>query len=83
MYVFTCVYQSTHIHVCLCMYVYILYLILDEFGLFFSSLPVLEVQCCCCSVIKSCLTVCYPVYCSTPGFPVLQYLPEVAQTHVH
>ena len=21
--------------------------------------------------------------CSTPGFPVLRYLPELAQTHVH
>lgn len=26
------VYQSTHIRVYLCMYVYVLYLILDEFG---------------------------------------------------
>ena len=24
-----------------------------------------------------------PVKCSTPGFPVLHYLPEFAQTHVH
>ena len=26
---------------------------------------------------------CNPMDCSTPGFPVLHYLPEVAQTHVH
>ena len=37
----------------------------------------------CCSVIKSCLTLCYPMDCSTPGFPLLYYLPEFAQTHVH
>ena len=26
---------------------------------------------------------CDPVDCSTPGFPVLHQLPELAQTHVH
>ena len=26
---------------------------------------------------------CDPMNCSTPGFPVLHYLPEFAQTHVH
>ena len=37
----------------------------------------------CCSVAKSCLTLCDPMDCSTPGFPVLHYLLEFAQTHVH
>ena len=37
---------------------------------------------CCCSVTKSCLTLCDPMNCSTPGFPVLHYLPEFPQTHV-
>ena len=37
----------------------------------------------CCSVAKSCPTICDPVECSTPGFPVLHYLLEFAQTHVH
>ena len=36
-----------------------------------------------CSVAKWCLTHCDPMDCSTPGFPVLHYLPEFAQTHVH
>ena len=31
----------------------------------------------------SCLTVCDPMDCSTPGFPVHHQLPELAQTHVH
>ena len=31
---------------------------------------------------QSCLTLCDPVDCSMPGFPVLHYLPEFAQTHV-
>ena len=38
---------------------------------------------CCCSVAKSCLTLWDPIDCSMPGFPVLHYLPEFAQTHVH
>ena len=38
---------------------------------------------CCCSVAKSCPTLCNSTDCSTPGFPVLQYLPEFVQTHVH
>ena len=39
--------------------------------------------CCCCSVIQSCFTLCDPMDCSTPGFPVLHHLLELAQTHVH
>ena len=38
---------------------------------------------CCGSVTKSCLTLFSPMNCSTPGFPVLNYLPQFAQTHVH
>ena len=37
---------------------------------------------CCCSVAKSCPTLCDLMDCSTPGFPVLHYLLEFAQTHV-
>ena len=37
----------------------------------------------CCSVAKSCLTLCDPMNCSTPNFLVLQYPTELAQTHVH
>ena len=35
------------------------------------------------SVSQSCLALCDPMDCSTPGFPVHQQLPELAQTHVH
>ena len=37
----------------------------------------------CCSVTQSFLTSCDPMDCSTAGFPVLHYLLEFAQTHVH
>ena len=35
------------------------------------------------SVAQSCLTLCYPMDCSTPGLPVHHQLPEFTQTHVH
>ena len=38
---------------------------------------------CWCSVTKSCPTLCDPMDCRKPGFPVLHCLPEFAQTHVH
>ena len=37
----------------------------------------------CCSVAQSCPTLCNPMDCSTPGFPVLHYLVEFVQSHVH
>ena len=39
--------------------------------------------CCRCSVTKFCLTLCDPMDCNTSDFPVLYYLLEFAQTHVH
>ena len=39
--------------------------------------------CCCCSVAQLHLTLCNPMNCSMPGFPVLHCLLEFAQTHVH
>ena len=42
-----------------------------------------RLPCCCCSVARSCPTLCDPVDCSTPGFPVFHYLPDFAQTQVH
>ena len=38
---------------------------------------------CCCLVTQLRLTLCDPMACSNPGFPVLHQLPELAQTHVH
>ena len=37
----------------------------------------------CYLVAQSCLTLCEPMDCSMPGFPVLHHLSELAQTHVH
>ena len=34
------------------------------------------------SVAQSCLTLCDPINCSTPGPPVHHQLPEFTQTHV-
>ena len=38
---------------------------------------------CSCSVAKLCLTLCNPMDCNMPGFPVLHYFLELAQIHVH
>jgi len=35
------------------------------------------------SVTQSCLTLCDPMDCRMPGFPVLYQLPELTQIHVH
>ena len=35
------------------------------------------------SVAQSCLTLCNPMDCSRPGFPVHHQLPEFTQAHVH
>ena len=47
-----------------------------------ESLPV-QFPRLCCSVAQSWPTLCDPKDCSAPGFPVLPYLPELAQTCVH
>ena len=36
-----------------------------------------------CPVARSCLTLCDPMDCIMPGFPVLHYLLEFAQTYAH
>ena len=36
-----------------------------------------------CSVAQSCPTLCNPMDCSTPGFPVHHHFPEFAQTHIY
>ena len=38
---------------------------------------------CCCSVSQSCPTLCNPIDCSTPGFPDVHHVLELAQTYVH
>ena len=47
----------------------------------FSSLKFTSVQF--SSVAQSCLTLCDPMDCSTPGFPIHHQPPEPTQTHVH
>ena len=49
----------------------------------FPPLHFLHCCCCCYSVTQSCPTLCNPLDCSTPGFPVLHYHLEFAQTYVH
>ena len=39
--------------------------------------------CFCCSVAKSCPTLCNPMNCSTPAFPVLYHLLEFVHTPIY
>ena len=48
-----------------------------------SSEERMGINYCCCSVAQLCLSLCDSMDCSTPGFPVLHYLPEFVQIHVH
>ena len=40
-------------------------------------------NCCCCSVAKSCPTLCDSLDCSTPGSSILYYLLKFPQVYVH
>ena len=57
---------------------------LSFFFFFFNSMYYLgrKLQCCCCSVAQSCPTLCNPMDCSTPDFPVLHHLQELVQIRV-
>ena len=43
----------------------------------------MKYSCYCFSVTQSCLTVCDPMDCSTPGLPTPHHLLEFAQVHVY
>ena len=60
-----------------------LFALLSYCILAFSGPSWVDIKCCCCLITKSNLTFCDPMNCSTTGFPVLHYIPEFAQTHVH
>ena len=49
----------------------------------YTFLPIcLILQVSCCSVAQSCPTLCNPMDCSMPGFPIHHHLLQLAQTHV-
>ena len=60
-----------------------MYSILIEYNVFNINWILIQQHsmpwCCCCSAAKSCLTLCDPMDCSMPGFPVLYCLLEFAQ----
>ena len=57
--------------------------LLNFYGMYSGFIQFIAyLHCCYCSVTKACLTL-QPMNCSMPGFPVLQYFPEFAQTHAH
>ena len=48
-----------------------------------KSIVVLYTAAAAAKSLQSCPTLCNPVDCSTPGFPVHHQLLELTQTHVH
>ena len=46
-------------------------------------LTIHHTPCFCWLVAKLCLILCNPMDCSMPGIPVLHYILEFAQTHIH
>ena len=52
-----------------------------QIKIFLFWLPLCSVQF--SSVTQSCLTLCDPIDCSTPGLPVSHQLPDPDRTHVH
>ena len=50
---------------------------------FMSIFVILLLCCCCCSVVQPYLTLCDPMDCSMPDFPVLHHLLALDQTHIH
>ena len=61
--------------------IYYIYLSVKQIIMFQPQEPRTESSC--CSVTHSCPTLCDPMDCSTPSFPVHHHLLELAQTHVH
>ena len=66
---FVCVYWEDHM--------------ISPFILLMGCVIFINLCMCCFSVTKLCPTLCNPMHCSMPGFPVLHNLLEFAQTHVH
>ena len=52
----------------------------DRFGKFKKHR---EFLCCCSLVTQSCPSLCEPMDCGTPGFPVFHHPLDLAQTHVY
>ena len=92
-----CYISQVHITNCICVYIYLVYsiallslvkivaeqwilaIIFDLLNHVYKSHLTVQFS----WVTQSCLTLCDPMDCSTPGLPVHHQLPEFTQTHVH
>ena len=72
-----------HLWMSLYLWLHILSFCSWKFGLGISSVVIIWKVVQFSSVAQSCLTVCNPMDCSTPGLPGHHQLPELTQTHVH
>ena len=88
---------SQHQYICMCIYNIYIYLYIIYINICICIIYVLYIICIYMYVFsilyiisllllfsaKLCPTFSNPMDCSTPGFPILCYLPEFAQTHAH
>jgi len=80
--------SPVYLHCSLCLYhstvsLYFNYFSFYQIEKFLEEIDWIKKKNCCCSVAQLGLTLCNPMDCSIPDFPVLHYFPEFAQTHVH
>ena len=79
-------FYSIKIKLSVCIYIHIYTHIYnhtqDTHTYIYAHIYIMHMYAYCCSLPKSCLTLCDPMDCSTPGFPALLHLLAFAQTHV-
>jgi len=83
-----CVYVCVYVCVCVYIYIYMKNIKLSlasvrQYTQYRYYLLILGVSLQFNSVTQSCLNLCNPMDCSTPGFPVHHQLPEFTQIQVH
>jgi len=80
-------FYSTKIKLSVCIYIHVYTHIYthtqNTHTYIYAHIYIMHLYAYCCSLAKSCLTLCDPMDCSTPGFPILLHLPEFAQTLVY
>ena len=75
--VYYCIYTKSQMFTYICIYIYTCTYIYPYTHIYEDK------YICCCLGAHSCPTLCDPMHCSMPGFPVLHYLLELAESHVY
>ena len=88
-YVYVCIYIFTYTYMCICTYIYTCiytYMCVCVYIYVYVYIYIyiyIYISCQFSSVAQSYLTLCNPMDCSMPSFPIHHQLPELTQTRVH